>query len=169
MIPAKRSLQGGKYVTIPEAFGVAYRVEEDGSLTELWKVSGWYSFEVFLSDDGQYLVRMGSWNVGHEPEENDLAVAFYKKGKFLKKYSTAELVENKSAVIASVSHYMWLARAKSIFDNEEKSDPEAELKLDWENIFHLKTIDGILYEFDAITGNIKKKRSPNQPDAGDGK
>ena len=46
---------------------------------------------------------------------------------------------------------MWLARAKSIFDNEEKSDPEAELKLDWENIFHLKTIDGILYEFEVET------------------
>ena len=61
MIPDRRGL-----LTQEKAFGIAYRVEENGDFTELWKVSGWAS-GVFLSNDGQYLVRMGPWNVGHEP------------------------------------------------------------------------------------------------------
>jgi len=168
MIPAKGSFQEGEYVVTREAAGFAYQLEEDGAFTELWKVSGWYSFKVFLSNDGQYLVRMGPWSIGHEPDENDLAVAFYRRGQLIRSYSTADLVEDESAVLATVSHYLWLAG--SDWRGERKRDPEAELRLDWEDTFHLKTIDGISYEFDARTGQIKSKqrtgRSPN-PDRGE--
>jgi len=142
-------------VTDREAFGAAYRIDDDGNFTELWKTSGWYSFEVFLSADGKYLVRMGSFGVGKQPEKKDLGIAFYKNGKLLKAYSTADLVKDNRKVVQTASHYMWLAR-----DNYEKPDPDAKLTLEWENVFRLKTIDGIAYQFDATTGQIKEARRP---------
>jgi len=111
MIPAKRVRRGRRLQTVREAFGAAYRVEDDGQLTELWKTSGWYNFEVLLSNDGKYLVRVGSHPAGSRPEAKDLGVAFYKNGQLLKSYSTAELVKDPRKVMATASHYMWLARA----------------------------------------------------------
>lgn len=111
-----------------EGIGIAYRLRRDGSDEELWRTDGWYSFEVFLSYDGEYLVAMGPWNMGSEPSKEDLAVAFYHKGKLLRQYSTADLVKDKSKVPASVSHYMWLARDIERFP-EAKKDPESELLL----------------------------------------
>jgi hypothetical protein len=66
-------------------------------------------------------------------------------------------VKDKSKVRASVSHYMWLARDIERFP-ETKKDPESELSVSWDNTFRLKTCDGIVYEFDMTTGEIKKKK-----------
>src|SRR5437762_609617 len=73
---------------------------------------------------------------------------------------TADLVDDTSKVIVSTSHYSWLARDKEPFEPKAKPDPEATLKLDWKNVFHLKTIDGVIYKFDATTGDIKEKKKP---------
>lgn len=159
MIPAKWRREGEDILVEQHAFGVAYRLEEDGTFTELWRTEKWYSFEVFLSENGRYLVRMGPWNSGHTPKKTHLAVAFYKEGTLLKTYSTAELVKSKRAVLTTVSHYMWLARANHDID-DTPPDPEATLRLDYQNIFHLKTIDGIVYAFDATTGDIVRTTSP---------
>lgn len=136
--------------------GVAYKVEVDGSAKELWRVDGWYSFKVYLSLDGRYLVRMGPWNGGSEPKSDHLAVAFYKEGKLIRKYSTAELVKNRSKVQASVSHYFWLARDDFQKQSEGKIDATDEPALGWDGIFRLKTIDGISYRFDVTSGEIIK-------------
>lgn len=146
MLPAKREWQENKYVITREAFGVAYTIDEDGNFKELWRTSGWYSFELFLSEDGQYLVRMGPWNGGHEPKKEDIAVAFYKNGKLLKEYSVVDLVKDKSKIQATVSHYFWL---------DKSPGSEAKRRLDRDNVFYLKTIDGIAYQFYATTGKIK--------------
>jgi len=135
--------------------GIAYRVRADGPDEELWRTEGWYSFEIFLSHDGRHLVAMGPWNSGNEPSKEDLAVAFYRDGKLLKQYSTAELVKDRSKVSRSISHYRWLARDSEYLS--AKKDPEAQLRLSWENTFRLKTCDGIVYEFDVTNGEIKKK------------
>jgi hypothetical protein len=141
-------------------FGIAYRVGPDGADEELWRTEGWYSSEVFLSFDGQYLVAMGPWSSGHEPKNEDLAVSFYRNGKLLKQYSTADLVKDKTKVSASVSHYRWLARdVDSSALRNRAADPalvESQLRVSWDNIFYLKTCDGILYQFDMTTGEIKK-------------
>lgn len=142
------------------SMGIAYRLENNGDLTELWRLNDYYSFEVYLSRDGQYLVSMGPWSVGQEPEDKDLAVSFYSNGTLLKEYSTADLVKDKSAVIRSVSHYMWLARSKMDCNYNTDTSQDAKLKIDWNNSFHLKTIDGIRYEFDISTGEISKKTLP---------
>lgn len=139
-----------------EGTGFAYRVNHDGSEQELWRCSGWYSFEVFLSADGDCLAAMGPWNIGSEPKPGDLAIAFYYQGKLLKRYSTAELVKDRKKVLTSVSHYRWLARDRRVF-GEPKEDPDAELRVSWDNTFRLKTCDGIVYEFDMTTGAIKKQ------------
>lgn len=139
-----------------QAHGIAYEITASGKLKELWRTSGWYSFQVFLSHDGRHLVRMGPWSVGSEPAHDDLAVAFYQDGKLLKSYSTAELVKDHSKVQRSVSHYTWLADS----DSRAADATLHELKLGWDNVFTLSTIDGINYRFNATTGGIESVDAP---------
>jgi hypothetical protein len=139
-----------------DGYGIAYRVKKDGSDQELWRTEGWYSPEVFLANDERSLVAMGPWNWGDTPKKEDTAVSFYRDGKLLKRYSTADLVKDPSKVFKSVSHYQWLARSAG-----EKpamwTDPEAQLHISG-SMFYLKTCDGILYEFELTTGNINSQR-----------
>jgi hypothetical protein len=137
-----------------EGFGVAYRVLPDGSVRALWTIEGWYSFTVFLSSDGKYLVAMGPWNLGDGPKEGDLAVAFYREGALLKRYWTNQLVEDRSRVTRTASHYRWLK-------GDSFEGCGGGLHLDWDNKFYLTTIDGIAYTFDVTTGEISEK-APNQ-------
>lgn len=145
-----------------DGFGIAYRLRPDGTDEELWRTEGWYSFEVFLSSFGQHLVAMGPWSEGKEPEAKDLAVSFYGNGKLLKQYSTADLVKNKSKVLRSESHYMWLDRDVKQRTGR-RSDPDSGPRLAWNDTFILKTCDGILYEFDIKTGEIKKADQAKRP------
>ena len=133
-----------------EASGTAYQLSRDGLSIELWHTNGWYSSKVFLSESGHYLVRMGPWNLGQEPSKNDLALAFYKDGNLLKQYSTADLVKDKNKIVKSDSHYAWLAS-----DVQRENYGETEPRLLWDNTFHLKTCDGIVYSFDIKTGSIQ--------------
>jgi len=160
MVPAKLDAD---YKVTKKPFGIAYKLSEEGVLEELYRTSGWYSFRVFVSDDGKYLVQMGPWNAGHRPEKDHLAVAFYKNGKLLKSYSTADLVQDPDKVMASASHYMWLAPHYNL----KLSAGEAyslRPRLDYDNKFTLNTIDGWTYEFDATNGKIastKKTKKAN--------
>lgn len=147
--PHYKDVGGPMLKVTRQPFGAAYELRDDGTLTKLWSVKGWYAFRVFLSDDGRYLVRMGDWPMGDKPSKDDLAVAFYDRGKLLKQYSTADLVKDHTKVRASVSHYRWLYIPKPEETDEILSYDNYEQK------FHLKTIDGIRYIFDARTGNIQ--------------
>lgn len=140
-----------------EASGVAYKVEANGELKALYRTEGWYSVQVFVSRDGRYLVRMGPWNVGTGPAKADLAVAFYKDGKLLKQYSTADLVKDTSKAIQTTSHYIW--QAPSPFDEAVTDLDRLKLRLhlDYKNVFQLHTIDGWTYSFDATSGKIKAR------------
>src|SRR6187401_1379918 len=51
----------------------AYQVTAAASDPVLWSVSGWFSFGLQLSDDGQYLVRYGD-----ALKVDDALVVFYK-------------------------------------------------------------------------------------------
>ena len=151
MVPKDRSQKKRFFSKAVNNHGIAYRVETNGNLKELWRVKGWFAWKVFLSNDGEHLVRMGPWCFGNEPKKEDLAVAFYKKDTLLKKYSTADLVENKSAVFTTVSHYSWLAMT------------EYAVTLTPNNVFSIRTIDNIQYEFDITTGKIISKNNRNKP------
>ena len=141
-----------------DGFGIAYRIRDNGSDLELWRTQGWYFTEVFLSKDGDFLVAMGPWNGGSEPRKEDLALAFYREGKPIKQYSTADLVKDKSKVRKSLSHYTWLARDAELIKPYSERDPEAELRAFSNDIFRLKTCDGLVYFFDMTTGEIKDRK-----------
>lgn len=152
MIPA---VYDENYKLIREAYGIMSRLNKSGKFEDLYRTSGWYSFEIFVSHDGVYLVRMGPWNVGHKPQKDHLAVAFYKNGKLLKSYSTAQLVKDHEKVVASVSHYMWQASASYLPDLTEQQRQALAPCLNYDNTFKVHTIDGWTYEFDVTTGDIK--------------
>ncbi len=141
MMPGKyEHVQNRKVLSEP--YGIAYRLEPDGSMKKLYRTTGWYSHQVLVSMDAQYLVRMGPWNQGRELSKEHVAVEFYKDGKLLKSYSTIDLVEDPRKTQPTVSHYFW--RGKTC-------------EFDIDNKFTLDTIDGIKYVFDATTGKVISK------------
>lgn len=142
MLPAQYDYKEGDYEETAPARGVAYRLEEDGNSASLWEVEGWYATTVYLAANGTHLIRMGNWPEGNVPEQDDLAVAFYKEGELLKSYSTADLVGNPNNVRPESDHYFWLAR--------DENYPE----LTYSNHFLLKTIENKIFEFDISTGDI---------------
>ncbi len=150
MVPAK--LDANRKV-LRDAYGVAYRLTRDGALKELYRTKGWYSFKVFVSMDGKYLVQLETRQRGHRPHPDHLAIAFYKDGKPLKRYSTAELVKDPDKVRSSVSYYEWLAADMSE-DLGEVQARGVQPGLDYFNGFTLHTVDGLTYRFDVTTGEI---------------
>ncbi len=134
------SSENGKFIfkMYAEGKGIAYEVTENSYNNEIWKVEGWYAFKTFITNDGQYLIRIGNWPRGNKPSEDDLAIAFYQKDKLIKSYSTRELIKDDSLVPISVSHYEFM-----------KEQPY----LDGFHII-LMTVDGIAYKFDVTTGLI---------------
>jgi len=120
--------------------GAMCTLSRDGKETVLWTVTGWYSFRTYPSYDGECLVRLGNWPRGKGPSKDHLAVAFYKKGLLLKRYSTIDLIKDMSKVYPSVSHYEYLC-GRSGFDG-------------FNYLFSLITIDKIQYQFDVRTGDI---------------
>ena len=146
----------GPPLSMKESYGVAYWVSQDGAMHEAWRVKGWYSWCVFLSNDAHYLVRMGPWSPGRTPTNADLAVAFYRDGELLSQYSTKELVKDPSRVIRSGSHYMWLPDPNF---GPWLYTPEAPLQLeDAYRSFRITTVDGWEYTFDLETGKIRTAR-----------
>ena len=128
---------------IEEPYGIAYRLEPDGSMKEIYRITGWYSHQVLISMDAQYLVRMGPWHSGHKLSKEHVAVEFYKDGKLLKDYSTLDLVKDARKIEPTVSHYFWRGEI---------------CRLDVDHKFTLDTIDGVRYVFDATTGKILSEK-----------
>jgi hypothetical protein len=124
-----------------DAKGICYRLEPDGSVKELWRISGWYMFGGYLSRSGDYLVRLGPWaeDLTHH---SDLAVAIYKNGKLVKEYRVNELIKDLDALEYSASHYSWLPG--------RQSEPNQFI----DNQFKLTLIDKTIYFFDLDTGEI---------------
>lgn len=146
-VPAVEKWQENRMVTLKEAFGAAYTVEQDGSFREIWRESGWHADSGLLSRDGRYLVRNGSWA---EDQDNltDLAVAFYDRGQLLKEYRVKDLLQKPELIEKSVSHYRWHPDIQSLPNGLSSSK---------ENQFHLVLIDKTFYDFDITTGAILRK------------
>lgn len=139
------------------AHGTMYRTRRAGSDDALWSVSGWYAQRVFVPDNGESLVRLGDWPHGLAPQDKHLGVAFYTRGKLVRRYSTKDLVKDVTKVRASVSHYQF----------HDWNDPPALLGLhvngSYHKVFRLRSIDGITYLFDFTTGKIINQ-SPSDQD-----
>lgn len=119
-----------------------YYVKRDGSLQKMWSVSGWYAFRTYPSFRGEYLVRIGNWPRGFRPSHKDLAIAFYHRGRLVKRYSTKDLLRNTAgrASVRSVGHYRFWSSIPGFGG--------------WNHRFTLITTERIRYIFDARTGKI---------------
>jgi hypothetical protein len=146
MLPPERDAKTGLFK--PGGRGIAYALQKDGSLKELYRTEGWYAFEVFLSPDGKYLVRLGEWH-RRAPAKDHLGVAFYRDGKLIKQYMVLDLLKDPTKARATVSHYFWRP-------DEGGDGPKPELA-DWDSSFSLQTVDGWEYVFDLKTGAIKRE------------
>ena len=143
------SVDGSHYFKmIPDKKDVWNRAKAKGTLYEvrsgkdkvIYSVSGWYSYQVFISNDGKYLIRMGDWPSG-TPKTEDLAVAFYADGRQKKSYSTLDLLKEPDKAPRSISHYRWLDKADESYMLSE--------------MFSVVTIEKVEITFDITTGKIK--------------
>lgn len=110
----------------------------DGSDTPIWTVN-WYALRVFVHPDGEHLIRNGRWPRFND--YNELAVAFYRNGNELEKYTVQDLVANPELLPRSVSHYEW--REDVAFD--EKS-----------GILHIETKTSEIYDFNVFEMSPEK-------------
>ena len=157
-----------KMVPGSPAHGEAFEVLADGGLKELWKVTGWYARQLYLADGGRTLVRVEPEPPGRGVSKEDLAIAFYQDGELVREYHTADLVKQPDAVRHGRTSYAWLAPAwVTVTDSKQANgtvrverDPEAEPMLDAAGIFKLKTIDRMVYHFEASTGKLVKRTAP---------
>ena len=122
-----------------KAKGTLYEVRS-GKDKVIYTVSGWYSYRVFISNDGKYLIRMGDWPSG-TPKAEDLAIAFYVDGQQKKSYSTLDLLKEPSKVPRSISHYRWLESVNPSYMPEQ--------------MFSVVTVEKVTITFDITTGEIK--------------
>ena len=145
-------LPGPKGQEHSKGTGICFKIESDGSFTEIWRTSGFYSVDLQLHHNGNGLVRIGSWSSGDQekgdPKES-LAVAFYLKGKEIGYYKVSSLVKDETKLQRSTAGLIWLEYTPS--ESPEFSPGE--------EIFQLETVDGLRYRFDMNTGTIIKNRS----------
>jgi hypothetical protein len=155
----KASDMGGAYIkSYPkDNFG------EQGKL-DVYKITGdgeallcsfdWYADDIYLTDnfrmggDSYALVRIGPWPKGREPDDETLAIAFYKGCKEIKRYSTADIVKmgykNPKNVVQSASHY-------SVFKQIKGFRP-----MGWgQYAFDIITFEGNEMSFDTATGALR--------------
>ena len=135
-----------------EAYGLkgitrVYRVGEEDILIQTYD---WYSPQIFLEgfagSQTVYVVQMGPWHRGHQASNDHHAVAFYKKDKLLKKYSTLDVVGMEDNVSRSVSHYTVFNK---IYGFRRPFGDQL--------VFDVETHEGHLISFDAETGHLLTK------------
>jgi hypothetical protein len=119
--------------------GVATRA---GSGKVLWTVD-WYALpgKVIVLNDGAGVIRFGPW-AGDRYGFTDLALAFYRRGREVRRYTVGQLLRDKSRILRTASHYFWLSRHRV----RQLSPDQRRLTI------HL--IDGSVYTFDTRTGRI---------------
>jgi hypothetical protein len=125
--------------TTVQAHGMAFELTESGDLEPLWQVEGWYA-RVHLASGGEFLVREGPWASG--PPGEELAVAFYERGREIRRYAVSELLVDPQNVVHSVSHYQWQGSLAGY------------PRLAGRDRFQLTTIEGELLTFNVRTGEI---------------
>jgi hypothetical protein len=107
----------------------------------------WYAprifLEGFLGTRDVYVVQTGPWPRGHRASADHLALAFYRNGALVRRYSTLDIAGRPERVQASVSHYVVFRRLVGF-------------RRPWGNqlVFDAERHDGQLLTFDAETGAI---------------
>jgi hypothetical protein len=109
----------------------------------------WFSQRIFLacsvavgdSPVGLSVVRFGPWARGQEASARDLALAFYRGSRLLRRYSTLDIAGRPTNVSQSVSHYTVIDSVlgyRWVTGNQYR--------------FEVRTINGRTLSFDPATG-----------------
>ncbi|MDH3703935.1 MAG: hypothetical protein OEU46_21785 [Alphaproteobacteria bacterium] len=139
-----------------------YRVGEPKDVLE--QRYDWFSQTLFVRcrpGRETVLVRLGPWHRGHEPRADHLAIAFYRDGKLIRRYSTLAIAGGETAkddalskyknVSASVSHYTVFAVPPKL--TKITKTIGSTYKEDW--MVKATTIDGRGLTFDIETGEMQ--------------
>jgi hypothetical protein len=116
-----------------------YAMGKTGAFKEVWSRDGTYAREIFLSDDGRYVVCVESWPTGHSPG-SDTVIAIFDEGRLVRGYRPADLLRDIKSVSHSVSHYSWLAEWPPLFARGKT--------------LFFTTIEGVAHELEMSTGKI---------------
>ena len=124
----------------------------------------WFSQTLFLlcrPGTEILLVRVGPWHRGHDPQPDHLAIAFYRGGQLVRRYSTQDIAGNARSengglsahanVSASVSHYRVFDAGPEMVSMLIGDGPT--LREEW--VITATTVDGRVLEFDMATGNLR--------------
>jgi len=122
---------------------LVFRIDDQGN-DELLYTYDWYSPRIYLLENRERLVKLGSWPRGREVSDDHLAIALYKQGQLLKEYSTKDIVDLGYKISTSVSHY-------TVFQEV--------LGFRWlrhgdEYAFDIKMWDDSILSFDTNTGEV---------------
>jgi hypothetical protein len=133
--------------------GTAYKISENGALEEQWRVEGWYSFEVYVSNNCQHLIRLERSPRLYESPEKDVVLWFYKGGKLVKLYKSQDLIRDQKNLLHSKSHYQWQINTQYHPSYEEMG------VLEGFPTFKIKTIEKQIITFNVATGEILESYS----------
>jgi hypothetical protein len=124
----------------------------------------WFSQKLFLRcspANDTLVVRTGPWHRGHDSSADHLAIAFYKGGILLRRYSTLDIADGEKAkdggfskyanVSASVSHYTVFEREPEIVKVTTNVGPV--FTENW--IIKATTVDGRALVFDMTSGELQ--------------
>jgi len=139
-----------------------YRVGDSEDV--LLRKYDWFSQTLFVRcrpGSGTVVVRVGPWHRGHDPSADHLAVAFYRDGRLIRRYSTLDIAGGEKAeqgafskyrnVSASVSHYSVFASWPALTKVTETLG--SAFKEEW--TVKAKTVDGRNLTFDIETGELR--------------
>lgn len=127
----------------PRDGGVGYLFEVLGREDRLlYETNGWYSFEVFVSNDGRHLARVGIQSTMGDPISSTVGLAFYVNGDLQKEYTIADMVTKSNCLPSGIGGYRWL-RSIEWAGEEAKGD-----------LLAVTTFDGHILTFDIVTGLI---------------
>jgi hypothetical protein len=93
--------------------------------------------------------------MGQTPSSNHLALAFYRDGTELCRYSTVDLLRDTDKVRHTVTHYFWLATPSVQAQAERRS-----IWLDSQDRLHVFMADGGQHIFDAQSGKHHASQKP---------
>ncbi len=125
--------------------GTAYRMDDKGTAEELWSVN-FYSSQAVLTNDGRHLITLGPL----ASDMTNLAIAFYQDGKEMKRYQIKELIRDESKLEPTASHFLWLSDHPNYAAGLSEDEKEYTLNL----------IDGSVYVFDVVSGQILQEKHP---------